>query len=89
MKEIWSVLSLDDEKSVDQVEWSDDGQLLAVGCGSGNLHVYLSSLPILGGASGTRIAVLTSLLEVTIMDYLRKVRCRRNCLAGHAGFSQG
>ncbi|XP_043247202.1 WD repeat-containing protein 19-like isoform X3 [Amphibalanus amphitrite] len=72
MKEIWSVLSLDDEKSVDQVEWSDDGQLLAVGCSSGNLHVYLSSLPILGGAAGTRIAVLTSLLEVTIMDYLRK-----------------
>ena len=41
-------------------------QLLAVSTSKGNLHVYLSKLPLLGCASQARVAYLTSLLEVTV-----------------------
>lgn len=37
---------------------------------SGNLHVYLSSLPLLGSAHQSRVAYLTSLLEVTVTSAL-------------------
>ena len=64
MKEVTSIITLDEERSVDQVKWTDDGQLLAVSTPKGNLHVFLTRLPILGDAHNTRIAYLTSLLEV-------------------------
>ena len=65
MKEVTSIITLDEERSVDQVTWTDDGQLLAVSTPKGNLHVFLTRLPILGDAQSTRIAYLTSLLEVS------------------------
>ena len=34
----------------------------------GNLHVYLSKLPLLGSSCQTRVAYLTSLLEVTVTN---------------------
>ena len=40
---------------------------------SGNIHVYLTKLPVLGGAHGTRVAYLTSLLEVTVTNIVEKV----------------
>lgn len=39
----------------------------------GNIHVYLTKLPVLGGAHGTRVAYLTSLLEVTVANIVEKV----------------
>lgn len=64
MKEVTSIITLEDERSVEQVSWTDDGQLLAVSTERGNLHVYLTRLPMLGAAYNTRLAYLTSLLEV-------------------------
>ena len=52
------------------MEWSEDGQLLAVSTAKGNLHVYLSKLPLLGSAFQSRVAYLTSLLEVTVASAL-------------------
>ncbi|XP_067949190.1 WD repeat-containing protein 19-like isoform X2 [Watersipora subatra] len=68
MKEVTSIITLDEERTIDQVKWTDDGQLLAISTPKGNLHVFLTRLPILGDACNTRIAYLTSLLEVTIQD---------------------
>ncbi|KAF6025037.1 WDR19 [Bugula neritina] len=68
MKEVTSIITLDEERSVDRISWTDDGQLLAVSTPKGNLHVFLTRLPILGDSHNTRIAFLTSLLEVTIQD---------------------
>ena len=65
MKEVTSIITLDEERSIDQIMWTDDGQLIAVSTPRGNLHVYLTRLPILGDAFNTRIAYLTSLLEVS------------------------
>lgn len=65
MKEVTSIITLDEERAIDQISWTDDGQLIAVSTPRGNLHVYLTRLPILGDSHNTRIAHLTSLLEVS------------------------
>ena len=51
-----------------QVAYTNDGQLVAVSTKAGSLHVFLAKLPSLGEAFGTRIAILSSLLEVTISN---------------------
>ncbi|XP_041788987.1 WD repeat-containing protein 19 [Chelmon rostratus] len=69
LKDISNVVRLDDEtKGLDQLSWTDDGQLLAVSTQKGTLHVFLTKLPILGDSFGTRLAYLTSLLEVTVSN---------------------
>uniref|UniRef100_A0A671THC5 WD repeat-containing protein 19 n=1 Tax=Sparus aurata TaxID=8175 RepID=A0A671THC5_SPAAU len=69
LKDISNVVRLDDEtKGLDQLCWTDDGQLLAVSTQKGTLHVFLTKLPILGDSFGTRLAYLTSLLEVTVSN---------------------
>ncbi|XP_063074275.1 WD repeat-containing protein 19 isoform X2 [Engraulis encrasicolus] len=69
LKEMYAILNLDEEtKGLDQLSWTDDGQLLAVSTQRGSLHVFLTRLPILGSSSGTRMAYLTSLLEVTVAN---------------------
>lgn len=59
---------------LDQLSWTDDGQLLAVSTQKGTLHVFLTKLPILGDSFGTRLAYLTSLLEVTVSNQVEGVR---------------
>ncbi len=66
LKDTSNVITLDEERSLDHMEWSEDGQLLAVSTSKGNLHVFLSRLPLVGSAYQSRVAYLTSLLEVTI-----------------------
>lgn len=64
-----TVHTLDGEGNVEHVAWSEDGQLLAVSTRSGNLAVFLSCLPMLASVCGTKIAVLSSLNEVTLHSY--------------------
>ncbi|XP_025088691.1 WD repeat-containing protein 19-like isoform X2 [Pomacea canaliculata] len=68
LKEMYAIIVLEDERKLDRIQWSDDGQLLAVSTPQGALHVYLAQLPMLASVSQTRIAHLTSLLEVTVED---------------------
>uniref|UniRef100_A0A3P8UWS2 WD repeat-containing protein 19 n=1 Tax=Cynoglossus semilaevis TaxID=244447 RepID=A0A3P8UWS2_CYNSE len=71
IKDISNVIRLDDEtKGLDKLSWTDDGQLLAVSTQKGTLHVFLTKLPILGDSFGTRLAYLTSLLEVTVSNHV-------------------
>ncbi|WAQ97925.1 WDR19-like protein [Mya arenaria] len=72
LKEMFAIINLDDERSLDRMEWTEDGQLLAVTSTKGNLYVYLTSLPMLAATQQTRIAHLTSLLEVTIEDNINQ-----------------
>ncbi|XP_030349246.1 WD repeat-containing protein 19 isoform X1 [Strigops habroptila] len=73
LREMYAIINLDDEnKGVDKLAWTDDGQLLAVSSRRGSLHVFLTKLPILGDACSTRIAYLTSLLEVTIANHVER-----------------
>uniref|UniRef100_S4RCS6 WD repeat-containing protein 19 n=1 Tax=Petromyzon marinus TaxID=7757 RepID=S4RCS6_PETMA len=69
LKEMYAIITLDDEiKGLDKLAWTDDGQLLAISTLRGSLHVFLTKLPVLGDTFSTRIAYLTSLLEVTIAN---------------------
>ena len=68
-----AIVTLDDERNLDQIKWTDDGQLMAVSTQRGSIHVYLTKLPILGEAHGTRIAYLTSLLDVTVQNMVKQV----------------
>ncbi|XP_041357231.1 WD repeat-containing protein 19-like isoform X2 [Gigantopelta aegis] len=68
LKEMYAIVTLEDERGLDDISWTDDGQLLAVSTQRGNLHVYLARLPMLASTSQTCIAHLTSLLEVTVED---------------------
>ncbi|XP_060772640.1 WD repeat-containing protein 19 isoform X2 [Neoarius graeffei] len=73
LKEMDAIIPLYEEtKGLDQICWTDDGQLLAVSSQQGRLHVYLTKLPILGHSCGTRLAYLTSLLEVTVANQVEK-----------------
>eukprot|EP00112_Aurelia_sp_Birch-Aquarium-sp1_P003286 Seg1365.4 transcript_id=Seg1365.4/GoldUCD/mRNA.D3Y31 product="WD repeat-containing protein 19" protein_id=Seg1365.4/GoldUCD/D3Y31 len=75
MKEIYAIITLDDAGGqLDKMEWTEDGQLLAVSTEKGAIHVYLTKLPILGDAFGTKIAYLTSLREVTVVDEVNQER---------------
>ncbi len=70
---MYAIITLEDERGLDKIGWTDDGQLLAVSTQRGNLHVYLARLPMLASTTQTRIAHLTSLLEVTIDDLVNQV----------------
>ncbi|XP_014836361.1 PREDICTED: WD repeat-containing protein 19 [Poecilia mexicana] len=73
LKDISSVIQLEDEtKGLDQLNWTDDGQLLALSTQRGTIHVFLTKLPMLGDSFGTRLAFLTSLLEVTVSNQVER-----------------
>ncbi|XP_033108550.1 WD repeat-containing protein 19-like isoform X2 [Anneissia japonica] len=73
LKEMYAIVELEDEsKGLGKMAWTDDGQLLAVSSAKGGIHVYLTKLPVLGDAYGTRIAHLTSLLEVTVVNHVEQ-----------------
>ncbi|XP_073252735.1 WD repeat-containing protein 19-like [Porites lutea] len=75
MKEIYAIITLEDAGGrLDKISWTDDGQLLAVSTQLGAIHIYLTKLPVLGSANGTRISYLTSLREVTIVDNVMQER---------------
>ncbi|KAM8971112.1 WD repeat-containing protein 19 isoform X1 [Sarcophilus harrisii] len=69
LKEMYAIINMDDEnKGLGSLSWTNDGQLLAVSTQRGSLHVFLTKLPVLGDNCSTRIAYLTSLLEVTVAN---------------------
>ncbi|XP_064636625.1 WD repeat-containing protein 19-like isoform X3 [Lineus longissimus] len=72
LKEMYAIINLEEERGLDKISWTDDGQLMAVSTQKGTLHVYLTKLPILGAAYHTRIGYLTSLLEVTVHDFVQQ-----------------
>ncbi|XP_022086384.1 WD repeat-containing protein 19-like [Acanthaster planci] len=78
LKEVYSIVTLDEEtKGLGQIGWTDDGQLMAVSSSRGSLYVYLTKLPVLGDSQGTRLAFLTSLLEVTVVNQVEQRRVGR------------
>ncbi|KAJ6655392.1 hypothetical protein lerEdw1_005450 [Lerista edwardsae] len=73
LNEMYAIITLEEEnKGLDQLAWTDDGQLLAVSTKKGSIHVFLTKLPILGDSCSTRIAYLTSLLEVTVANHIER-----------------
>lgn len=69
LQETSSVLTLAQEAGIDRIEWSNDGQLLAVCTKGGSLNVYVSYMPLITSVCPPRIAVLSSLTEVSLYSY--------------------
>ncbi|KAK9791815.1 hypothetical protein WJX73_007446 [Symbiochloris irregularis] len=57
-----------DPSIVSQLEWTSDGQMLTVATQAGAVSVWLTASPQTSAAWGPRIAYLTSLRQVTIID---------------------
>jgi len=75
LQETVGVLTLEGEVSVEQIGWSQDGQLLAASTRNGNIRIFLTRLTQLSASFGTHIALLSSLNEVTLYDcHFDKVR---------------
>jgi WD repeat-containing protein 19 len=72
LAQVCAILTLEGERSLDRIGWTEDGQLLAVSTPRGSIHIFLTKLPVLGSACHTRIAYLTSLLEITIQDDIHR-----------------
>merc|ERR1719352_1370934 len=57
-----------DSAKVCQMHWSKDGQLFTVGLDNGSIVTYLTKVGTLAAACHSRLAYLTSLRELTIVD---------------------
>jgi WD repeat-containing protein 19 len=69
LKGVYTIIDIEEEKGqLDKLSWTDDGQLLSVSTVNGGVLTYLAKLPQLGDSSSTRVAYLTSLLQVTIVN---------------------
>ncbi len=79
LADVYAMVEVDGEdKGLESVAVSDDGQLLAVSGNSGTLSVYLTRLPVLGDSWQNKIAVLTSLTEITVINEVEQVRPPRS-----------
>lgn len=69
LQETSSIIVLAQETGLDRIAWSEDGQLLAVCTHQGSVNMYLSQLSTLTAVCGVRIAILSSLTEVSLYNY--------------------
>ena len=68
-------MNLDEQNiTLSKLDWSEDGQLLAVSTTNGAIHVFLTKLPLLASVFSHRIAYMTSLKEISIYDHLSKIK---------------
>ncbi|XP_058458948.1 WD repeat-containing protein 19 isoform X2 [Malaya genurostris] len=66
LQETVKILTLHDQAAMKNIEWSPDGQLLGVSTSQGAICVFVTKLHSLYAISPPRIALLSSLAEVTI-----------------------
>nr|XP_012136574.1 PREDICTED: WD repeat-containing protein 19 isoform X4 [Megachile rotundata] len=69
LEETDKLITISGETGISKVEWSMDGTMVAAVTYSGSVLVYLIQIPKLVSVYGNRIALLTSLTEVTIHLY--------------------
>lgn len=69
LQETVSILNLSDQSGVRNIDWSADGQLLAVSTSQGSLTVFVTKLHSLFAISPPRIALLSSIAEVSLYHY--------------------
>lgn len=78
LEETETQITITGESGISNIEWSTDGTMLAVVTYTSNVLVYLIEIPKLTSVCGNRIALLTSLMEVTVHLYtLDKVMYNR------------
>lgn len=79
LQETRTILNLSEQIGVKSIEWSSDGQLLAASTAQGSLCVFITQLYSLSAVCPPRIAILSSLAEVTLYQYvLDKIHTQQN-----------
>ena len=70
-QDIDEVIKIEDEMTLGMVEYTDDGQMMAVNSNSsGSIRAFLVQMSIIGAAFESKVAYLTSLTEVTVSDII-------------------
>lgn len=70
-----SILTVPDQSGVRAMDWSVDGQLIAASTTQGSIYVFVTKMSVLSTVSFPRIAILSSLAEVSIYNYtMDKIR---------------
>ncbi|KAL7025046.1 hypothetical protein ACKWTF_013313 [Chironomus riparius] len=69
LQETVKILTLPDQAGLKNVDWSSDGQLLAVSSSQGVISVFVTKLQSIYAVAPPRIALLSSLAEVSIYHY--------------------
>lgn len=69
MQETVNILTVPDQSGIKYMEWSIDGQLIATSTTQGSVYVFVTKLSILSAVSFPRIAMLSSLAEVSLHNY--------------------
>ncbi|XP_044727730.1 WD repeat-containing protein 19 [Chrysoperla carnea] len=65
------VINVEHEIETEHIEWSDDGQILAV-CGrSGSVYLYLTQIQSMSAVYGTRVALLIGLIDIALYQYVK------------------
>ncbi|UYV64330.1 WDR19 [Cordylochernes scorpioides] len=67
LQEVAAIVTVDEERQLEWLDWTDDGQLLAVAGAEGGLHVFLAKLPALASSWLASLAYLSSLREVSVV----------------------
>lgn len=70
LEETEKLITMNGETGISKVEWSTDGTMVAAVTYSGNVLIYLIQIPKLISVCGNRIALLTSLTEITVHLYM-------------------
>ena len=81
LQETVNILTIPDQSGAKTIEWSSDGQLLAATTSQGSIYVFVTKLHSLCAVSPPRVAVLSSIAEVSIYNYSAdKVRSPLNAV---------
>lgn len=74
LQETVKVLNLSDQAGVKNIDWSSDGQLLAATTTQGAINVFITQLYSLFAICPTKIAILSSLAEVSLYQFTDKIK---------------
>lgn len=66
------------EAEAERMDYSADGQLLAVATRGGSVSVFLSKLPMLASAYNNRVVLLSSLTQITVYELPFNKVCSQN-----------
>lgn len=68
LKGMYGMVQVEDTSGLIKTQWTEDGQLISANLKNGGLVTFLVQLPQLGHSYNTKIAYLTSLLQVTVVN---------------------
>ena len=59
--------------ALQRVEWTEDGQILTVSSKNGNIHTFLTKIPVMHDSFDTKVLYLTSLRELCVRDVSKQI----------------